>query len=84
MSASPSGGASSTPPCATILDVADQPTFVERVPQVFSVALAACVVAFGLTWDSSKVLSIIALAGAAASLFLRLWLPLHRRRKYGY
>ena len=66
------------------LGMADRPTFVERVPQVFSVALGACAVAFVLTWDSSRAFSILALAGAVAALFLRLWLPVRRRRKYGY
>ena len=61
----------------------ERPTFVERVPQVFSLALALCAVAFAVAWDVSRGLALIPLAGAAASLFLRLWLPVRRRRKYG-
>jgi hypothetical protein len=61
----------------------ERPTFVERVPQVFSLALAIFAVAFAVTWDTSRAVAMIPLAGAIASLVLRLWLPVRRRRKYG-
>lgn len=60
------------------------PTFVERVPQVFSIALGVCGTAAGLAWDQSRPLAIVAVAGAIASLFLRVWVPLRRRRKHGH
>jgi Flp pilus assembly protein TadB len=62
----------------------ERPTFVERVPQVFSIAVGVSAVAFGVAWDISKALALVPLAVGAVCLFLRLWLPIRRRRKYGY
>jgi hypothetical protein len=65
-------------------EMADQPSLIERVPQLFSVAVGLFVGAMAFLWDVSKALGVIMAMGALASLVLRLWIPVHRRRKYGY
>lgn len=57
------------------------PPFLERLPQVLSIATGACGALAAAAWQRSHALSIVLICAAVACLGFRLWIPVERRRK---
>lgn len=60
------------------------PFFIERAPQVLSLATGALGLAAALLWRLSVPLGVILGLLAVATFALRIWIPRRRRRKYGF
>jgi len=64
--------------------VPQNPPLLLRVPQFVSLAIGLLVFAGAMLKNVAISLSILFFAAAVIAVVVRLWIPIYRRRKYGF